>query len=90
MIKLKQTKAITLISLVITIIILLILAGVTIATLTGEGGLLKNVLNVKEKAVKAQLKEEIQMAIIDIQIEEMATGNDVTLETLVNERTISK
>ncbi len=33
---LKETKGITLIALVLTIIILLILAGVTIATLTGE------------------------------------------------------
>ena len=32
----KETKGITLIALVLTIIILLILAGVTIATLTGE------------------------------------------------------
>ena len=34
--KFKDTKAITLIALVITIIVLLILAGVTIATLTGD------------------------------------------------------
>ncbi len=33
---LKETKGITLIALVLTIIVLLILAGVTIATLTGE------------------------------------------------------
>lgn len=37
----KNNKAITLIALVITIIILLILAGVTIATLTGENGILR-------------------------------------------------
>lgn len=37
----KSNKAITLIALVITIIILLILAGVTIATLTGENGILR-------------------------------------------------
>lgn len=35
-IPLKEEKGITLIALVITIIVLLILAGVTIATLTGE------------------------------------------------------
>ena len=34
--KLKGTKGITLIALVITVIVLLILAGVTIATLTGD------------------------------------------------------
>ena len=38
---LKSQKAITLISLVITIIILLILAGITITTLTGKNGILE-------------------------------------------------
>ncbi len=37
----KSIRGITLIALVITIIVLLILAGVTIATLTGENGLLR-------------------------------------------------
>ena len=36
----ERNKGITLIALVITIIVLLILAGVTIATLTGDNGLL--------------------------------------------------
>lgn len=36
----KNQKGITLIALVITIIVLLILAGVTIAMLTGENGIL--------------------------------------------------
>ena len=37
----KNSNGITLIALVITIIVLLILAGVTIATLTGDNGILK-------------------------------------------------
>ena len=36
----KETEGITLIALVITIIVLLILAGITIATLTGDNGIL--------------------------------------------------
>ncbi len=39
-VNLKQEKGITLIALVITIVVLLILAGVTIAMLTGENGIL--------------------------------------------------
>ncbi len=39
--KLEKTKGITLIALVITIIVLLILAGVTIASITGENGILR-------------------------------------------------
>ena len=38
--EIKQEKGITLIALAITIIVLLILAGVTIATLTGNTGIL--------------------------------------------------
>lgn len=40
MVKQEKNNGITLIALVITIIILLILAGITISTLTGENGLL--------------------------------------------------
>ncbi len=39
---LKETKGITLIALVLTIVVLLILAGVTIATLTGENRNIKS------------------------------------------------
>ena len=39
--QMKGKKGITLIALVITIVVLLILAGVTIATLTGDNGLLQ-------------------------------------------------
>lgn len=45
----KDNKGITLIALVITIIVLLILAGITIAMLTGENGILNNAT--KSKAV---------------------------------------
>ena len=42
--QLKTNKGITLIALVITIIVLLILAGVTIATLTGDNGILPTLM----------------------------------------------
>ena len=42
---LKERNGITLIALVITIIVLLILAGVTIATLTGDNGILGKATN---------------------------------------------
>ena len=40
-VKLEGSKGITLIALVITIIVLLILAGITIASITGENGILR-------------------------------------------------
>ena len=44
----KKQKGITLIALVITIIVLLILAGVTIVSLTGENGLLARAVQAKD------------------------------------------
>lgn len=55
--KLKEVKGITLVALTITIIILIILAGVTILQLT-KNGLLENAEIAKEKAENAQAKEE--------------------------------
>lgn len=53
--KLKNNqKGITLIALVITIIVLLILAGVTIATLTGENGILTRIQNAKNQTEDAE------------------------------------
>lgn len=40
--KKQKNQGITLIALVVTIIVLLILAGISIATLTGDNGLIKN------------------------------------------------
>ena len=47
MLKTKE-KGITLIALVITIVILLILAGITITTLTGNNGILTQANNAKK------------------------------------------
>ena len=88
--KLRKNKGITLVALVITIIILLILAGIGIATLTGDNGLFARAKQAKEKTVEGQLREEIVMAIQDIQAEELPKGNKVTLETLVDDQLESK
>ena len=57
-----REKGITLIALVITIIILLILASVTIATLTGDNGILLNAIKAKEETEIANEKEQIGIA----------------------------
>ena len=48
-VKVTKEKGITLIALVITVIVLLILAGVTIATLTGDNGIITRATTAKEK-----------------------------------------
>lgn len=52
-------KGITLIALIVTIIILLILAGVTIAALKGDNGLFAYTKQAKQKSENAQLEENI-------------------------------
>ena len=57
----KLNNGITLIALVITIIVLLILAGVAISTLTGENGILTKVNDAKIESEKAEAREKIQL-----------------------------
>ncbi len=57
----KKSNGITLVALVITIIVLLILAGVTIATLSGDSGILTNAAKAKKMALLSQYKEEHEM-----------------------------
>ena len=60
----KKIKGITLIALVITIIVLLILAGVTIATLTGENGILTQAEKAKDETEIGKEKEITNLAIL--------------------------
>ena len=60
----KNVKGITLIALVITIIVLLILAGISIATLTGDNGILTKAQNAGEETKKATAQEQVQVAIV--------------------------
>ena len=54
----RKEQGITLIALIITIIILLILAGIGIATLTGDNGLFTRAQQAKDKTIEAQKNEE--------------------------------
>ena len=67
---LRMQKGITLIALVITIIVLLILAGVSIAMLTGENGILTQANTSKKKTEEAEDIEKIRLAISEAQMGE--------------------
>ena len=67
--QIKGKKGITLIALVITIIVLLILAGVTIATLTGDNGLLKKATTAKEANEEAREIEQLKLAYQNMKFE---------------------
>ena len=66
----NQTKGITLIALVVTIVILLILAGVSINLVLGPNGLIAKAQEAALKTDRASLNEKIQMAIVSAQMED--------------------
>ena len=63
-----RSEGITLIALIITISVLLILVGVSIAMITGENGILTQAQNAKNKTEEAQDKEKISLAVSEAQI----------------------
>lgn len=60
--KLKETKGITLIALVVTIVVLLILAGVSINLILDNNGVIAKAKDVKEKQIVAGEKDQISLA----------------------------
>ena len=68
---LKPNKGITLIALVLTIIVLLILAGVTIAALSGPNGILTNATKAREDNAKAEVIDQARVDILAKQTEKM-------------------
>ena len=59
----NKKKGITLIALVITIILLLILAGVSISMLSGDNSILTKAAEAKENTEKAAEDEQIKLAV---------------------------
>ena len=77
----KRCKGITLIALVVTIVVLLILAGVSISMLTGNNGIITQAQNAKKETEEAEEKEKIQLAVLDA----ISKNNDLTEENLQKE-----
>ena len=71
----RKEQGITLIALVITIIVLLILAGVSIAMLTGENGILTQANNSKIQQSHGAVREGISLAYNEYQIEINTASN---------------
>ena len=77
------THGITLIALVITIIVLLILAGVTIATLTGENGILTKATESQEDTEIAEEREKVELSATGALTK--ANGGEISQENLEEE-----
>ena len=79
-----SNSAITLIALIITIIVLLILAGVTLNMVMGENGLFGKANNAKNKTEVAQYEEELRMCVLEIQTDEASNGRTFNMDTIKN------
>lgn len=69
----KKQNGITLIALVITIIVLLILAGVSIAMLTGDNGILTKAKTAKSESAQGEVLEAVKLGIAEIQADKLDT-----------------
>ncbi len=76
----KEVHGITLIALVITIIVLLILAGITISMISSQDGILGKATSTKDAQKNAQDKESSQMAAMEnmMEYETIETVTDVS------------
>ncbi len=86
-IKSKRQKGITLIALVITIIVLLILAAVSIATLTGENGILSKANTAGEQTKDAEEDERVKLAVATALSDNLGEGltTDILKNAIGNE-----
>ena len=80
--KTKEMKGITLVALVITIVVLLILAGVSINTVLGDDGIIKKAKEAAEATKRASAEEEMNRLVLEYQL----ASNDETLESFLQEK----
>ena len=78
---LTKQRGITLIALVITIIVLLILAGVSVAMLTGQNGILTQAQNAKNRTAEAQEEEQNRLNEYENKINQYVNDNTGTEKT---------
>ena len=83
--KIKNKRGITLIALVVTIVVLLILAGVTIAMLTGENGIINQAKNAKEESLMSELEELVDLTLMEYKTDK-ESGKNTDLGELLKEK----
>lgn len=80
----KKQHGITLIALVVTIVVLLILAGISIGAITGNNGIINQAQDAKDDTEYAQWEEKIDVAIIDAENKHRNPTMDDVKEELKN------
>ena len=78
----KENKGITIIALIITIVVLLILAGVTIDLVVGNDNLFDKARSTQKIQTVAGIKEALELEKVDIQVESKTVDLDNYLEQI--------
>lgn len=89
----KNQKGITLVALVITIIVLLILAGVSISLVVGQNGVLNQASNAVNKQEQATVKQDVEMAVASCTTDmyaAMATNTSSDINEFLTQANLSK
>lgn len=80
-----REKGITLIALVVTIVVLLILAGVSISMLTGENGIINQATSAKEATEQAKVQEIVDLAVESLITKYKGDTSQITPNLVVEE-----
>ena len=88
--RIKENKAVILIALVVTIVVLIILAGISISALTGDKGIINQAHTAKEDTEIASWEEQIDLAIIDAEKKYRNPTLDDVKEELKNKGVIDE
>lgn len=81
----RRREGITLIALVVTIIVLIILAGVSINLILGQNGIIRKATGAKIEHKMGVLKEKMELSIGDQVVNATENGHDITLKDLQEE-----
>ena len=71
----RESQGITLIALIITIIVMLILAGVVLNLTIGERGIFKTAVESAEKMEEAEAREKLELVLLDLQTDKLTDVN---------------
>ena len=82
--KTKEVRGITIISLVVTIVVLLILASVSVSLVIGNNGLFDRAKSTQKVQTIAGIKEALELEKADIQVESKTVNLENYLEQISN------
>lgn len=82
---LRKNKGITLVALVVTIIVLLILAAVSISAVMGDNGIVTKSQKAQEKTEEEKLKEALELKLADLEIESFTEDSTTVTNKIMGE-----